>query len=129
MEAPGIILRIPEKLVYIPVIGNIGKIQLGQHIFIDKPAHHIVRGNDHIIIGSAPYQLGIERLIAVKGSIVHPNPRAPGELRVHVQRVIGSVGDILAPVVNIYGNTPVGRLGFSCQSRQGRNHCQTQGGA
>ena len=144
--APGIrhtvsVIRViaPAEVILADVghIGDVIVIQLGQHVFGNHFAHHVVRRHDHIITGAAGFHFGIQALVGVKGGIVDLDTGQVLEGRNHVHAVIGTIRDIQAPVIHVQGQMVVGKAGpivigrnrdilvdlqhlpFRCISRQG----------
>ena len=90
-------------LADVGIVRDIGKIQLRQQILLDHLADHIVRGDDDIVAGAAGFQLGVHRFIGIVIGIDDPDAGDLLKGLVDIQRTVGAVGNIFAPVVNADG--------------------------
>ena len=93
------------KVLFIDVlqVGDIGHIRLLQHPLGDHTGDHVVGGNDDIIDGTAGFQLGVHRFIGIVIGIDDPDAGDLLKGLVDIQPAIGTVGDILAAIVDADG--------------------------
>ena len=66
-----IIVRVAVACIDLLEIGDIVVVKGCKHPLIDHLCHHVVGGDDHIVVGCAGLELGVQGLIGVEGSVVH----------------------------------------------------------
>ena len=99
-----VIVRVAVFLVDLLEVGDVVVIQRLEHSLVDHLGDHIVRRDDHVVIGSTGFQFGVHGLVGVEGCVVHLDAGELLEGRHHIHAVIRTVGDILAPVVDVQGD-------------------------
>ena len=108
-RAPGIgdgigVLRviglIAEGLVNVFVVRDVGKVQRLEHILGDQLGDHIVGRDDDVERRTAGFELGVHRLVGIKGQVVDLDAGLLLKGLDHVQTFVRAVGDILAPVID-----------------------------
>ena len=99
-----IVIRIHIFLIDLFEVRDIVVVQRLEHPLGDHFRHHVIRRNDHIVVGCTGLELGVHGFVGVKGSIVHLDAGELLKRRHHIHAVVRTVGDILAPVVNVDGD-------------------------
>ena len=74
-----------------------------QHPLGDHAGDHIIRGDNDIIDGAACLQLGVHRFIGIVIGIDDPDAGDLLKGLVDIQSAIGTVGDILAAIIDADG--------------------------
>ena len=98
-----VIFGVHEGICYISEIRDIVEVKLLEHIFVYHSRDHIVGGNYDIVACSAAFELCIKLFVSGIVSVVHLYSRQVCELGVYVECVfLRAVGDILAPVIDVY---------------------------
>ena len=101
VEVVGVVGGILIRLVYVPVVRNVVKVQRQEQPLVDQPADHIVGRNDDVIRRAAGLELGIHRLVRVERHVIHMNARRLLEGGIDIDVTVRAVGNILAPVVDV----------------------------
>ena len=100
----GVIVSVAVLLVDVLEVRDVAVVQRHQHPFAYHLGDHVVRRDDDIVVGRAGLELGVEGLVGVEGGIVDLDAGQLFKGRHHVHAVVGTVGDILAPVVDVQGD-------------------------
>ena len=100
----GVVVGVAVDFVDVLEVGDVVKVQLCKHPLRDHLGDHIVRRDDDIVIRRAGFQLGVERLIRIKGGVVDVDAGQLLEGIHHVYAVVRAVGDIFTPVVDVQGD-------------------------
>ncbi len=114
-----------EVPVQVDKVRDVRVIQLLHQSLRNQPLNHIVRRHHHIVGHRPGGQLGVHILVAGKGGVIDAHTLAVGFVvpflkgGVGVQRILRTVGDILAPVVNVERRDLARDLLAGGQERQG----------
>lgn len=101
-------------------VGDIVVVQLLKHTLLAHPADHIVGGDDHVHGDAAVFQLGIHGLVGIEGGVLNLDVGVLLlELCDHIDGAIVSLGDILAPVVDVDGGLFAALPAACAQADQG----------
>ena len=99
----GIVGLVQVDILDVVQVRDVGKVKLLQHSLRDHTGDHIVRGDDDIVAGAAGFQLGVHRFVGIVVGVDHLNAGDLLKGLVDIQRTVGAVGNIFAPVVNADG--------------------------
>ena len=99
-----IVIRIHVFLIDLFEVRDIVVVQRLEHPLGDHFCHHVIRRNDHIVVGCAGLELCVHGLVGVEGGVIHLDAGELFKGRHHVHAVVRAVGDVLAPVIDIDGH-------------------------
>ena len=99
----GVIIRVAVDRIDVLGVGDVAVIQRCKHSLGDHLCHHVIRRDDHIVVGRTGFQFGVHGLVGIKGGVVDLDAGKLLEGGHHIHAVIGAVGDVFAPVVNVQG--------------------------
>ena len=99
-------------------VGDVAVIQLRQHILVNEPGDHIVRGDDDIEVGASHFDEGVQSLVALRRLVVDPD--AGLLLKLGDETLV----DILAPGAHVHH--PVGPGGAAGDNQRHHQHAGRQ---
>ena len=126
IEIVRVIGRVAERFIHVLIVGDVVEVQGLQHILGNEPSHHVVRRDDDIVGGTAGFQLGVHGLVAVEGHIFDLDAGFLFKGGNHIEGTVGTVGNILAPVVDVNGAAG-GRRGGQRQGDRRQQGAERQG--
>ena len=99
-----VVIRVAVARIDLLEIGDILVVKGCKHPFVDHLCHHVVGGDDHIVVGCAGLEFGVQGLVGVEGGVVHLDAGQLFKGGNHVHTVVRTVGDVLAPVIDVQGD-------------------------
>ena len=99
-----VVIRVAIAHIDLLEIGDILVVKGCKHPLVDHLCHHVVGGDDHIVVGCAGLELGVQGLVGVEGGVVHLDAGQLFKGGHHVHTVVRTVGDVLAPVIDVQGD-------------------------
>ena len=99
-----VVIRVSVACIDLLEIGDIVVVQGCKHPLVDHLCHHVVGWDDHIVVGCAGLEFGVQGLVGVEGGVVHLDAGQLFKGAHNIHAVIRAVGDVLAPVVDVQGD-------------------------
>ena len=121
-----VIVQAMEALIDVLVVRDVVKVQRQEHVVFAHAGYHVIRRYDDIEAHSARGELCEHVLIAGVGGVVHLDLDAVGLVIIFleglygVKSIVGAVGDVLAPVVDVQ------RQGVAAGEDDNRDHADEQ---
>ena len=125
-----VVIRVAVFRIDLLEVGDVVVIQGLQHPLRDHLGHHVVGRDDDVERRAAGLELGVHRLVGIKGQVVDLDAGLFLEGRDDIEAVVRAVGDVLAPVIDVQGDVLPLEAGpvVSVRHRDVLGHLDSTGG-